>query len=103
LLGIGGGGTAVLFRYGVVTLFGVEGESVPEFLRSIESFVSEPFAVPEQEETQLAIRAGIDQPTVDSTGTIVLLDNAIERLQLTADMLAKNLILAHYEGCIRRL
>lgn len=93
-------GVAVLFRYGVVVLFDIAEEATQEFARSLAPVVSEPFAMPEQEETRLAIRAGADQAAVDAAGTIVLHDGSTERLQLVADVLAKNLILGHYEGRI---
>lgn len=98
-LSIPGGGVAVLFRYGVVVLFGVVNDAAQSFLGSLRPFVSEPFAAPEQEEAQISVRAGADQ-VVDAGGTIVLREQSVERLQLVADVLAKNLVLAHYEARI---
>jgi required for meiotic nuclear division protein 1 len=100
-LSIGRDGIVVLFRYGVVVLFGVDDDAAArQFVRSLDPFVSEPFPVPEHEETQLAIRPGTDQAIVDAAGTIVLRDKSVERLQLVADVLAKSLVLGHYEGRI---
>jgi len=99
-LAIGANGVAVLFRYGVVVLFNVPGDAGRKFVRSLDAFVSEPFPVAEQEETQLAVQDSRDQAAVDSDGTIMLRDRAIERLQLVADVLAKSLVLGHYEGRI---
>jgi uncharacterized Rmd1/YagE family protein len=98
-LGFDGGGVAVLFRYGVVVLFGGAGDAGERFLASLRPVVSEPYALPEREEAQLAIRTDTDQH-VDTTGTIILRERTIERLQLVADVLAKNVVLAHYEARI---
>jgi required for meiotic nuclear division protein 1 len=95
-LSIPGGAVAVLFRYGVVVLFGAGRDIAERFLASIDPFVSEPLPIPEQDEAQLVIRTGKDQH-LDSSGNIVLRERTIERLQLVADVLAKNLVLAHYE------
>jgi len=100
VLAVGMDGVAVLFRYGVVVLFGVPGDAGRKFVRSLDAFVSEPFPVAEQEETQLAVLDSRDQAAVDSDGTIMLRGRAIERLQLVADVLAKSLVLGHYEGRI---
>jgi required for meiotic nuclear division protein 1 len=91
-----GGGIAVIFRYGVAVLVAATLEETVAFLASVAPFVTEPLPVPEQEEAQLVIQADADQH-VDAAGHIVLREWTIERLQLVADVLAKNLVLAHYE------
>jgi required for meiotic nuclear division protein 1 len=90
------GGSAVLFRYGVVVLFDATALAIDDFLAHIAPFVIDPIPVPEREEGQLIIRLDADQ-AVDPTGNIMLREPSIERLQLVADVLAKNLVLAHYE------
>jgi uncharacterized Rmd1/YagE family protein len=90
------GGVAVLFRYGVVVLFGAGPEALRDFLASIGPLVTEPYPAPEEEHAQLVIRPDADQQ-IDAAGNIVLRERTIERLQLVADVLAKNLILGHYE------
>jgi uncharacterized Rmd1/YagE family protein len=96
---IAGGGVAVLFRYGVAVLFAAPRDAMDRFLASADPFVTEPLPIPEQEEAQLVIRADTDQH-VDAAGNIVLREQTIERLQLVADVLAKSLVLAHYEAGI---
>jgi required for meiotic nuclear division protein 1 len=91
-----GGGVAVLFRYGVIVLFASAPEETSALLASITSFVAEPLAVPEQEVAQLVIQADADQH-IDAAGNIVLPEPTIGRLQVVADVLAKSLVLAHYE------
>jgi len=96
---IPGGGIAVLFRYGVAVLFGAPREAMDRFLASLDRFVFEPLPVPEREEARLVIRADTDQQ-VDAAGNIVLRAQTIDRLQMVADVLAKSLVLAHYETAI---
>ena len=58
--------------------------------------MTEKFAVPEKETLRLLIRPDSDQ-IVDAADQIILRDGSLERLQLVADILAKNLVLSHYE------
>jgi len=95
-LSLEGDGVAVLFRYGVIVLFGVERKVAQAFLASIEPFVAEPFTPPESEDAKLVLNAASDQ-LVDTAGNIVLREKTVERLQVVADVLAKSLVLAHYE------
>jgi uncharacterized Rmd1/YagE family protein len=90
----GAGGCAVLFRYGVAVLYGVNAIEEAAFIKDVQGFVIEPFAQPESEETVLV-------PNPDREGIISghlhLHEFSIERLQLVADVLAKSVVLAHYE------
>jgi required for meiotic nuclear division protein 1 len=95
-LSIPGGGIAILFRYGVAVLFGVPPDATERFLASLAPSVTEPLPVPDHDEAQLIVRADADQP-VDAMGNIVLREQSIDRLQLVADVLAKNLVLGFYE------
>ena len=54
------------------------------------------FLVPEHDEVHLLVRPDADQH-VDLAGNIFLREKTIERLQLVADVLAKSLVLSHYE------
>jgi len=97
-----GGGTAVLFRYGAVVLFDVPRSAAESFLAALDPHVTEKFTVQEEETLRLLIRADSDQ-IVDAAGHIVLRELTIERFQLIADILAKNLVLSHYETRIAGL
>jgi uncharacterized Rmd1/YagE family protein len=90
------GGTAVLFRYGAAVLFAGSSGSANRFIARLEPFLVEKFDAPELEEFHVLVGGDADQP-VDIAGNIVLRDRATERLQMVADVLAKNLVLAHYE------
>ncbi|MBC7172595.1 MAG: RMD1 family protein [Polyangiaceae bacterium] len=95
---VGARGAAVLFRYGAVVLFDVHQDEEHEALESFRQAVVQPFALPEVEEVALiADRNAIDRP-ID--GVIRLTDFAGERIQLVADVLAKSVVLAHYESAV---
>jgi required for meiotic nuclear division protein 1 len=96
LLDIPGGGRAVLFRYGVAVLFGAEAMAADRFVASLMPRITGPFPVPERDDARLLVEPKAEQ-YVDANGNILLRDRSPERLQLVADVLAKNLILAHYE------
>ncbi len=90
------GGIAVVFRYGAVVLFGCPAAATDRFLTSIEPLLTEKFPILEREELRLVIQPDSGQ-LIDADGNIVLRDGSLERLQLVADVLAKNLVLSHYE------
>ena len=101
-LDISDGGVAVLFRYGAVVLFGPPTAAMEEFVATLMPSIVGAFPVPEREEARLLIRAETDQH-LDASGNIVLRDKSPERLQLVADILAKSLMLSHYETRIADL
>ena len=88
-------GYAVLFRYGAVVVFGLSSVEEASFLTNFKPFVGDPFSAPETEEVVLKH----DQSTGGrvENGTIWLQEFSIERLQIVADILAKSVVLAHYE------
>jgi uncharacterized Rmd1/YagE family protein len=98
-IAVPGGGTAVLFRFGAVIIFGAALEASDRFLASLRPLVTEPFADPEREQTQILVYPEADQ-NVDPAGNIVLQECRIEQLQIVADIPAKSLVLAHYESGI---
>ncbi len=95
-IAVEGGGTAVVFRYGAVVLFECADAAAKKFLAALDTLLIDKFPEPDREDVQLIIRPDGDQ-LVDAAGRIVLRDRTIERLQLVADVLAKNLVLSHYE------
>jgi required for meiotic nuclear division protein 1 len=101
-LDIPDGGVAVLFRYGAVVLFGSPTAAMDEFVTALTPSIAGAFPAPEREETRLLIRAESDQH-VDASGNIILRDKSTVRLQLVADILAKSLMLSHYETRIADL
>ena len=93
---ISGGGVAVLFRYGAVVLFGPATAALDNFVASLRPLVTAALPVAERDEARLLIRPEADQ-VVDLAGNIFLHEKTTERLQVVADILAKGLVLSHYE------
>jgi len=88
------GGIAVLFRYGVIVLFGVPIADELRFIESLRPLLSNTYATPEMEE--LEIHCGMASLGVQS-GTVSLDTISLEKLQIIADALSKNLVLTLYE------
>jgi len=88
------GGIAVLFRYGVVVLFGVHTTDEVRFIESLQPLLTNAYAVPETE--VLDIHSGRNTIGVQS-GAVTLDEVSLEKLQLIADALSKNLVLSLYE------
>jgi hypothetical protein len=99
---IPGGGVGVLFRYGAVVLFGAAIASMDKFVTSVMPSVTAAFTVPERDDARLLLRPEADQP-VDVAGNIFLRERTIEGVQVVADILAKNLVLSHYETRITEI
>jgi len=95
-------GFAVLFRYGVAVLFGLDPMEEAVFLTSLAKLVAEPMPVQGRASTDLVIVPG-GEDRVDQTGIISLTDTCPERLQLVAEMMARDLVLDHYETRIARV
>ncbi len=90
------GGLAVLFRYGVAVLFNVASAAEKALVERLRPLVSDPYDPPDADEMRVLVRPDGEEQ-VDLTGVVSLKEVTIERLQLIADVLAKSLVLAHYE------
>lgn len=93
------GGIVVMFRYGVVVLFNVAPAAERALIERLKPLVTDPFDPSESEETRVTVGPG-SEDQADVSGTISLKEITVERLQLIADILAKSLVLAHYETSI---
>ena len=89
------GGIAVLFRYGVVVFFGVKSLDEVRFVESLKPLLTNAYTIPEIEE--LEIHTGMDSIGVQS-GAVSLDEVSLEKLQVIADALSKNLVLTLYEN-----
>lgn len=99
LVPVGRHGYAVLFRYGAVALFNLDAVEEASFLHHLRPFVTDPFPEPEDDDAELVLDP--DKPErVDPNGVITLHAFDLERLQVVADILAKSVVLAHYEASI---
>ncbi|MGV8933095.1 MAG: RMD1 family protein [Gallionellaceae bacterium] len=88
------GGIAVLFRYGVVVLFGVQSLDESRFIDSLKPLLTNSYSTPETEE--LDIHCGQKNIGVQS-GAVSLDEVSLEILQVIADALSKNIVLSQYE------
>jgi uncharacterized Rmd1/YagE family protein len=96
LSGIGG---AFVFRYGVVVLFGASPEVERELIDRLAAHIIEPLATPEIETAWIEIRSDGEE-TVSADGHIRLREATLERLLLTATVLARSVVLARDESRI---
>jgi uncharacterized Rmd1/YagE family protein len=88
------GGVAVLFRYGVVVFFGVRAVDEARFVESLRPLLTNPYESPETE--ALDIHCGMSSIGVQS-GAVSLDEISLEKMQVIADALSKNLVLSLYE------
>lgn len=95
LVSVGASGAAVLFRYGVVVVFGLDAVEEMSFMAGLEPLIVEPFAKAESEEITLVFDAGRVEGAEASE--LVLKDAGMARLQLVASVLAKSAVLTRYE------
>lgn len=93
---VGHGGLAVVFRYGVVVLIGLDEAVHERALALVRSRVIGPLAAPEEEIARLA-PAGRREERVDPDGVIRIADRSTERLLIVADALGKSAALADNE------
>jgi uncharacterized Rmd1/YagE family protein len=91
-------GRAVLFRYGVAVLFDVPPLDEAAFVSTLHPFVDGPLAEPQTEVLTLVVDPGV--PEGVGQDHAVINDTRLERLQTVADVLAKSVVLAHYEDNI---
>lgn len=92
-------GCLVLFRYGAIVQFGLTPMEEVALHNQLKPIVGEEFAKPQIEDVELRL-SGTDQPEIIDNGIINLKEFSIERVQLVADVLAKSVVLAHYEARI---
>lgn len=90
------GGVAVLFRYGAAVLLNVNLDAERALLDRLAPFITDRFEPRDADEARIAVRSDADDQ-IDLDGTIILKELTTERIQAVADVLAKSLILAHYE------
>ena len=89
-------GVAVLFRYGVVVLIGLNALEEEEFLRSLEQRMVGKFAR-RDEETAIIELAPEKEEQIPPGGPICLQNLSPERLVLIGEALAKSVVLARHE------
>lgn len=93
---VGEHGMAVVFRYGVVVLIGLDTLGEDEVLRGIAPRVIAPFAMREEETVRLAAADGREE-RVDPDGLVRIADRSPARLMVAAFVVARSVVLAHHE------
>ncbi len=91
----GANGCVMLFRYGAVVMMGLSDVEEMSLLAELEPLVIDPFTTAEGENVELVL-SDTDKEGID-VSTIYLQDFDLDRLQLVANILAKSVVLAHYE------
>lgn len=94
-LQLGDGGVAVLFRFGVVVLFGVDEIATTALREQLRAYVRQP--VMESEVEILGLRVEADAAVNLEGDTLLVPDTELPRLQVIADVLAKSVLLDNYE------
>ena len=92
----GAGGAVFVFRYGVVALFGVPAEIERQIIDRLRPHVVEPAESFEIETVLIDVTDEVEEQVLDD-GRLVLRDASIERLILTATVLARSVVLARDE------
>jgi uncharacterized Rmd1/YagE family protein len=92
---VGEQGMAVVFRYGVVVLIGLDTLAEDEVLRGIAPRVIGPFEKREEEVAMLALAKGEER--VDPEGLVRIADRSPSRLMVVAHAVAGSAVLAHHE------
>lgn len=95
-------GCAVLFRYGVAVVCGLNALEEVTFANDIKQFVNDPMERVEHDELTIVLAApGNGEQVVP--GGIRLQDFSLQRVQLVADALAKSVVLAYYESNVAEI
>lgn len=97
LIWVEGPGVVVLFRYGVAVFFGMQRSQEDQCIEELVARIRKPLEAPEREDA--VIRRSLRDHVSD--GVFFLKDFDADRLSLVATVLAKSVILAHYEGTVK--
>ncbi len=95
-IGVREGGIAVLFRYGVIVLMNVSPDGEKALTERLVRLIIDPFEPRESDEIRIDVRPEVEDQ-IDVSGAITLKEMTLERIHLIADVLAKSLVLSHYE------
>ena len=90
------GGVAVLFRYGLVVLFGMAANDEEALRARLLRLAENPYQPAEIEELDVRIDPGRAEGLQE--GRLVVQSGSLERLQLIAEALSKSVLLGHYEA-----
>lgn len=89
----------VVFRFGVVVFFGLDVQEERRWLDLLAPRVTAAVDHPEHEAAQLLIDSD-QHDSINMDGQLLITEPSIERLQVIAQILAKSVVLAHYEKAV---
>jgi len=89
------GGCVMIFKYGAVVLFEVSTVEEESLMASLKDFLVDPFSVPETEEVEMRIVQDVHEGVQE--GIIYLKEANLTNLELIGEVLAKSMVLEHYE------
>lgn len=98
-----GDGLAILFPYGAVVIVDLEQDALERFVTSLASRVEEAFESPADDELHVSLRKEPSVEGLDEEGELGLSALSEERLLVVADILAKSVVLDHFEQTIGRV
>ncbi len=91
----GNNGYAVMFRYGVVVLFGLNAVEEATFVSGLEEFIIDPVAEIVREDCEVMFdKKGTEGAEPDH---IRLKDLDVEKMQMVGEIFAKSVVLSYYE------
>lgn len=93
-------GVVVLFRYGVAVFFGLETVESDSYLEEIQHLIVDPFEIPESDRFEIFSDPNLSEGLINDR--ICLHAYTLQSLQIVADVLAKSIVLAHYEIALTR-
>ena len=96
---IGQHGYSMIFRFGVVAMFGLSEAEEAEILASLKDSVHNRYERPECESAEIFINANASE-RLDADGRINLREASVGRLQVVAHVLAKSCVLSYYENSV---
>jgi len=96
VVAVGDHGCAALFRYGAGVLFGLDPVEEAAFIGRIQPFVGEPYDQPQTEDLEVMLDQ--NREGTFENNALTLRQFSVECLQVVADVLAKSVVLAHYEA-----
>lgn len=99
-LRVGERGCAVVFRYGAVVFFNVAAADEAVFIDYLRPFLAEPRPRPEHEE--IVVHVGGEGGDSIQGGDVYLAAVSLQHVQLIAEVLAKSIVLDHYESRMAR-
>ena len=92
---IGTEGIALIYRFGVVVTYALSEPEIAGLHERLADAITGRFESPERDD--LIVESGASSPGVDADGVLGFEEITLERLVVAATVLAKSVVLAHYE------